>query len=271
MLQIFSPHLYHTVIVSMAVLAVVVFVALQRIEAPYGMAFRSGWGPSLDNRVGWVIMEAPAFLAMLLLLVLSPSPAVPSLAIAGLFLFHYFQRSFIFPCLMRGKSRMPLVITLMGALFNVVNVYLIGGWLFFVAPEGYYRPLASFLAGDMSAFLSSPQPAAFVAGTLIFFVGLAVNWHSDHIVRHLRRPGETGHKIPRGGMYDYVTSANYLGEIIEWAGFALLSWSWAGVVFVVWTCANLVPRAAKLHARYIREFGDEYRQLGRLKIFPFIY
>ncbi|MDE5869312.1 MAG: 3-oxo-5-alpha-steroid 4-dehydrogenase, partial [Muribaculaceae bacterium] len=79
------------------------------------------------------------------------------------------------------------------------------------------------------------------------------------------------HYIPRGGMYRYVSSANYLGEFIEWGGYAVLTWSLGGLAFVLWTFANLAPRARSIHRRYMNEFGEEYANLGRKYIIPFIY
>ena len=257
--SLFDHEVYYTVIQIMSLLAVVVFIALHRVTAGYGMMYTPGWGPSVGNRAGWVMMEAPVFAAMILLWCLSPraGETIPGV-ICCFFLFHYFQRSFIFPFLMRGKSRMPLAIVLMGIVFNLINAYLIGGWLFYVSPEGYYP-------GD---WLYSWQ---FVTGAVVFLSGMWINIQSDSIVRHLRKPGDTRHYIPRGGMYRYVTSANYFGEVMEWTGFAILSWSLAGAVFVIWTFANLAPRAVKIHERYISEFGDEYISLHRKKIIPFIY
>ena len=84
---------------------------------------------------------------------------------------------------------------------------------------------------------------------ILFMAGMAVNLHSDHIIRNLRKPGDTRHYIPRGGMFRYVSSANYFGELLEWTGFAVASWSWAGAVFAWWTFANLAPRAASLYKR----------------------
>lgn len=65
--------------------------------------------------------------------------------------------------------------------------------------------------------------------------------------------------------------ANYFGELLEWVGFAVASWSWAGAVFAWWTFANLAPRAASLRRRYEREFGEEFSKLRRKRIIPFIY
>ncbi|MDE6295655.1 MAG: DUF1295 domain-containing protein [Muribaculaceae bacterium] len=243
----------------MVVLAVVVFIALGRITPAYGITYNRKWGPSINNRIGWIIMEAPVFFAMLAIWLTSPRRDNPALiVIVSLFLIHYFQRSFIFPLLLKGKNRMPLVIIITGVTFNLINAYLIGGWLFHIAPDDFYN----------TAWLYNPL---FILGSLIFIAGMAINLNSDHIIRTLRKPGDTRHYIPRGGMFRYVTSANYLGEITEWTGYAILSCNPGAFVFVLWTFANLAPRARATHRRYLAEFGDQYAMLNRKYILPFIY
>lgn len=245
-------------LIVMAILALVVFVALHFFEAGYGYLFDPRYGKPLPNKVGWMLMESPVFFAMILLWALSDRmwQAGP-LALFLLFEAHYFQRSFIFPLLLRGNSRMPLGIVLMGMLFNTLNALMQGGWIFFIAPDGYYDHWFS-------------RPYIYVGG-ILFIVGMAVNLQSDAIIRHLRKPGDTRHYIPRGGMFRYVSSANYFGELLEWVGFAIASWSWAGAVFAWWTFANLAPRAASLRRRYEAEFGEEFSKLRRKRIIPFIY
>jgi 3-oxo-5-alpha-steroid 4-dehydrogenase 1 len=173
-----------------------------------------------------------------------------------LFQLHYFQRAFVFPFLLKGKSRMPLAIMMMGMLFNLLNGFMQGEWLFYLAPETLYTP----------EWLLTPQ---FIIGVLLFFTGMGINWYSDYVIRHLRKPGDTRHYLPSQGMYRYVTSANYFGEIIEWAGWAILTWSLSGLVFLWWTVANLVPRANAIWHRYKEEFGDEVG--NRKRVFPFLY
>ena len=143
-------------------------------------------------------------------------------------------------------------------IFNAINAYMIGGWLFYLSPVDLYT----------SDWLLSPL---FFLGTIIFFIGMGINLYSDHIIRNLRRPGDTAHYIPNRGLYKYVASANYFGETVEWIGFAILSWSVAGAVFVLWTFANLAPRARAIHNRYCSEFGDDYKNLNRRYIIPFLY
>ena len=243
----------------MAVLAVIVFMALHRIDAGYGMMSQKKWGASVNNRIGWFIMELPAFACMAVLWALSPRGGNPAPCVMGaLFELHYFQRTFIFPFLIRGKNRMPLAIIAMGMIFNAINAYMIGGWIFYLAPADLYTP----------DWLLSPL---FFLGTIIFFIGMGINLHSDHIIRSLRSPGDSKHYIPQKGMYRFVASANYFGETVEWVGFAILSWSLAGVVFVMWTFANLAPRARAIHKKYCKEFGEEYSSLHRRYIIPFLY
>ncbi len=245
-------------LIVMSVTALIVFVALQFFEAGYGYLFDRRYGPPVNNKVGWVLMESPVFIFMCVLWGLSDRAfEAGPLALFLLFQAHYLQRAFIFPLLMRGKSKMPLGIVLMGMLFNTLNALMQGGWIFYVAPDGYYAD-----------WLTKP---CFWIGAAIFVAGMAINLQSDHIIRNLRRPGDTRHYIPRGGMFRYVSSANYFGELTEWVGFAIASWSWSGAVFALWTFANLAPRAASLRRRYEREFGEEFTQLRRKRIIPFIY
>lgn len=250
---------FEVLLVTMSVLAVAVFVALFYVNAGYGVFVSRRWGPTVSNKAGWVMMEAPVFILMTVLWLLSPRrcDAVP-LCFLALFQLHYFQRSFVFPFLIKGKGRMPLTIVAMGVVFNAINAMMQGGWIFYLAPEGLYD----------TAWFATPQ---FIFGTAVFVFGMAVNLHSDYIIRHLRKDGDTKHYIPYGGMFRWVSSANYFGEFMEWVGFAILTWSFSGAVFALWTFANLAPRAVALRRRYEAEFGEEFTKLNRKSILPFIF
>lgn len=254
MLQTFQVFL-----VCMSITALLVFIALFFVKAGYGKFASKKWGPSIPNKAGWLFMECPVFILMCILWGYSGKgfELVPFI-IFCLFQLHYFQRAFIFPFLLKGKSRMPLSIIVMGATFNTLNALMQGGWLFYLAPPQMYP----------ASWLYSPQ---FIAGTLLFFAGMFINIQSDSIIRNLRKPGDTRHYLPSGGLYNYVTSANYLGELIEWCGFALLTWSWAGAVFAWWTFANLVPRAAAIYTGYLAEFGHVVKERKLKRIIPGIY
>ncbi|MDE6400302.1 MAG: 3-oxo-5-alpha-steroid 4-dehydrogenase, partial [Muribaculaceae bacterium] len=53
--------------------------------------------------------------------------------------------------------------------------------------------------------------------------------------------------------------------------FAILTWSAPGMVFALWTFANLAPRARALHKRYALGFGERFTSLNRKYILPYIY
>lgn len=243
----------------MACLAVVVFVSLFFVDAGYGKFYDKKWGPAINNKLGWVLMEAPVFIVMLVLWLCSDRrDDLVRMAFLFLFELHYLQRSFVFPFRLRGNSMMPLSIILMGVTFNVLNALMQGGWIFYLSPNEYYGP----------DWLTTPK---FIGGFLIFLIGMYINIQSDDIIRNLRKEGDSNHYLPKEGMFRYVTSANYFGELVEWIGFAILTWSWSGAVFAVWTFANLAPRASRIYDRYKVEFGNQLDTKKTKRMIPFIW
>lgn len=239
-----------------AVVAVAVFVSLQFVAAPYGRHARAGWGPVVPSRWGWVVMEAVAAFALLYFFFRQSPVMTPTLWIfVILWEMHYINRSFVYPFRMRthGKSN-PLAVVCMAVAFNTWNGYLNGHWL------GIHA--AQYTAEWMR------QPN-FVAGLGLFVAGFAINVRSDEILLRLRRGNDTGYAIPRGGLFRYVSCPNYFGELIEWCGWALMTWSPAGLVFALWTAANLVPRARSHHRWYRERFADYPRD--RKAVIPFVY
>ncbi len=257
--EIFDPIVFQSVEYVMIALAFIVFICLHFISPGYGMFYTSKWGSTVGNRLGWILMEAPVLICLFLIWLASPRKYdFTLLVLLTPMLVHYFQRTCIFPFLIKGKNRMPIAILLMGLIFNIVNAYLIGGWLYFISPEGSYS----------TDWLTSPE---FIAGALVFAAGMIINIQSDHIIRHLRKPGDRRHYIPYGGMFRFVSSANYLGEVTEWVGYAIMTWSMPGVIFALWTFANLGPRARSTYKRYANEFGEDFTKLNRKYIIPFIW
>lgn len=243
----------------MAVTAVPVFIALFFVDAGYGKFYNSKWGPAISNKVGWVMMECPVFFTMLALWWFSGRrDDLVRLVFLIVFEIHYFNRSFIFPSLIRGKGKMPLSVIVMAVIFNLLNAAMQGGWIFYVSEPSHYT----------ADWLTSPQ---MIIGIAMFFTGMYINIKSDSIIRGLRKPGDTNHYLPKKGMFRYVTSANYFGEIVEWCGFAIMTWSAAGALFAVWTFANLAPRASRIYKRYISEFPEEMSNSKVKRIIPFIW
>ncbi len=243
----------------MFVMGLFVFVCLYFVDAGYGKFRSNKWGYSINNKLGWFLMEFPALIPVgyALFFIYESDNAMMPLPLT-LYFMHYVYRSLIFPFLLKGKSQMPLAIALMGTTFNLVNSTLISFYT-------VYLPLTEPATAE-----GHPYPLLYLLGIILFFYGFNIHMKADHTIRNLRKPGDTKHYLPTGGLFNYVTSANYLGELVEWIGFALMVNNPAGWMFVWWTAANLVPRAHAINKKYRAEFGDE--AVGKRKrIIPFIY
>ncbi len=245
--------------ISLFGLGLVCFIALFFIPAGYGKMRNQKWGFAFNNKIAWFVMEVPTLITMIVLMCVWATPENFVRIIIGLlFVLHYAHRVLIFPFLLKGQSKMPLAIVVMGIFFNTVNTFLIGAWLFYLSPIDAYP-------------ISWLYDARFIVGTLLFLLGMAINIDSDKYIRSLRKPGDNAHYFPCKRMYKFVSSANYFGEILEWCGFALLSWSVVGLLFAFWTAANLVPRAYAINKKYREDFPEEYKKLKPKRVIPFIF
>ncbi len=244
---------YRLLVLLELVLAVPTFVSLRFVSAPYGRYRRGGWGPSLPPALAWMVMESPAPLLFAAVYLTGPHRGQPApLVLLALWQLHYLYRAFLYPTQLRSGSPVPLSVMLLAIGFNVLNASINARWV-------------SSLGSYPTSWLADPR---FLAGVVLFGTGLAINVTSDRALRRLRRPGETGYRIPSGGAFEYVSCPNYLGEIVEWIGWAVATWSPAGLAFAVYTTANLAPRALTHHDWYRREFPDYPPQ--RRALIPFV-
>jgi protein-S-isoprenylcysteine O-methyltransferase Ste14 len=234
---------HHDLLIGWCVVAVATVPYLFFWSAPYGRHAREGWGPRIHRTVGWVVMESPSAIGFVVLYAIAPRrPGLVALVFLGLWELHYVNRAFIFPFRMRGgQKQMPLAVAASAVAFNCGNVYLNARWLSALGPE------------YPTSWLADPR---FLVGAALFAAGFAINYHADAVLRGLRRDAGAGYQIPRGGLYRFISCPNYFGELIEWSGWALLTWSFAGATFALWTAANLVPRAITHHKWYRAQFPD---------------
>lgn len=149
---------------------------------------------------------------------------------------------------------MPLAVAGLGLLFNVGNAYVNSRYLFTLSPG--YPP----------AWLIDVR---FLAGLALFVTGFVINRWADRSLHNLRQPGEEGYRIPQGGLYRWISCPNYFGEVVEWSGWALATWSLPGLAFALWTAANLLPRAWAHHRWYRRNFPDYPRE--RKAVIPWVW
>lgn len=235
----------------------VIFVALRYINAPYGrhnVKERSRWF-TLPTRAAWVLMEFPSSVFFAMFFALGPYALNPvALVLLVAWEAHYAHRTFVYPFSLRTKpgARETLWVVAAGFTFNTTNAFLNATW---ISSVGY----------ELSWF-SDPR---FIIGMSLFIGGYATNKWADAALRRLRKPGETGYKVPRGGLYEWVSCPNYFGELIAWSGWAIASWSLPGFAFALFTAANLLPRALANHAWYLERFPDYPKR--RRAIVPLLF
>ena len=237
-------------------LAIPTAIVLLRVAPPFGRHTSSRWGPTLDTRLGWFVMELPSLSIMSAFLLLAPRAREPYVWLPfALWIAHYVNRTLVYPLRIQPAARrMPLVIAASAIAFNLVNASLNGAWLA-AHPDDY-----------ADAWLRTPH---FLIGLALFVAGALVNLKADAMLIALRRARDSGdYAIPRGFLFERVSTPNLLGEMIEWCGFALLAWNPAALSFAVWTIANLLPRALH-HHRWLRErFADYPRE--RRAVIPWL-
>jgi hypothetical protein len=248
---------FNTLVYIWMAVALLSFPFILKITAPYGRHTSTTWGPVIDNRMGWIIMEMPALVvfAGFFLAGTGERPAITWVFFIG-WVLHYVNRTLIFPFRLRTSGKkMPVAIIMMALFFNLVNGTINGYYLGTLSTATLYPP----------GYISDPR---MISGLILFMVGFYINWQSDHILIHLRKPGEKAYMIPDKGLFKLISCPNHFGEILEWTGFAIMTWSAPGLAFALWTVVNLLPRALQHHRWYKRTFANYPRE--RKALIPFI-
>lgn len=254
---------YDTVLTLSYGLALLVFIGAGFAKSPYGRFASEAWGVSLSPRLGWFLMELPATLSFVYFYFQGRNRfEIVPLFFLFVWLIHYGNRGFVFPYLIRSPK---------GAKASFSVTIVLSGWLV-TTLHGYLN--AAFIS-DLGAHFTPDWfvDPRFIVGIALYYASFVLNVHSDAIIRNLRSKeeverGEKVYRIPRGGLFRYVTSPSYLTEITAFTGFAIATWSLGATFIVLVTIANLVPRAIQTHRWYRDRFPDYPEE--RRALIPFV-
>ncbi|WVQ72383.1 hypothetical protein IAR50_001935 [Cryptococcus sp. DSM 104548] len=264
------------------------------IDAPFGK-FASHTSPlNISGNIGWAAMEIVSPVTFLLALYKNDHPPLNLTAqiLAVLYTVHYAHRAVVSPLILSPpRSPLHISVALAAVVFNLFNGYLLALGLAFYPPQGELT-------------------WRFYLGVGTWAIGFIGNVVHDEILNDLRRtPGSRliishlpeddefkteRYKVPRGGLFRWVSYPNYLSEWFEWAGWSLAASSsmfialppvsslllttgpahtfvhaisryyWPanllapGWTFVMAEVTSMLPRAIRGHAWYQEKFGDKY-------------
>jgi len=254
---------YDTLLLIGFAYALLVFAASFVGTAAYGGRFGGSGqrdGLKLGSRMGWIIMEIPGLLVFPVVFFMgSRAGDIVPLFFLAIWIMHYSNRALITPMLMRVQP---------GSAASFSVGVIIAGWVTLLL-HGYFNAAYLTEFGDQYTpdWFSDPR---FQIGLLVYLAGFALNLHSDSILRNLRAKtpsaDEPRYKIPYGGGFRWVTCPQYLGEIMSFTGFAIMTWNLGAVFVLAMTAGNLIPRALYTHRWFLKNFEDYPTE--RRAIFP---
>ena len=246
--------IYNIILVPWLALGILTFFILFFITAPYGRHNKK-MGPMISGKWGWIIQEIISPLTFGYFFLSGDSVKTPEMWIFFIiWIGHYLNRSFIYPLRQKNAKDTAIIVVFLAISFNLINGFI----------NGYYLGSQALVQNQYTNYFQSYH---FIIGMILLIIGLIINLKSDEILFNLRKDNP-GYKIPQTFMYNYISCPNYFGEIIEWLGFAIMVWSFPAFIFVLWTIANLVPRAVSHHKWYHKQFQDYPK--SRKAIIPFI-
>uniref|UniRef100_A0A7S0ZDF3 3-oxo-5-alpha-steroid 4-dehydrogenase C-terminal domain-containing protein n=1 Tax=Timspurckia oligopyrenoides TaxID=708627 RepID=A0A7S0ZDF3_9RHOD len=259
--QLYSDITYRIALVIWFLSALISFFTLAFLKtAPYGRHFNTHSNLlsnyTMRTDLAWILQESPNLIIPPMYLYFHSHCfhfTSSSGLLFSLFFIHYFQRTLMYPLLMKSPFKpTPVFICILCLIWCTINAFLITKGITFTD--------------------SKPRdPIRVSFGILLWTIGFYINMQSDHILRKLRvTDTKNEYLIPHGFLFEFVSCPNYLGEIIEWIGFAIAAQNvYAAWIFAFWTIANLAPRAIHHHKWYLLHF-TEYKSLHRTALLPFV-
>ena len=245
--------IYNFILIPWLLLAIISFFFLFWINAPYGRFSDKNWGILVEYKIGWFVQEIISPLTFSYFFINGVAEKnIISWILFSIWVIHYINRSIIFPMRIRNTSKIPISVIASAIFFNLVNGFI----------NGYY-------IGNIINFpITYLYSMKFILGFIILIIGVIINTSADKVLIKIKNQN-IGYQIPTGGLYKYITCPNYFGEIIQWTGFAIITWSFPALLFVLWTMANLIPRAKAYNNWYQLKFEGEYPN-NKKAIIPYI-
>ncbi len=109
------------------------------------------------------------------------------------------------------------------------------------------------------------QNMAFISGSLILGLGFLIQITAN--IRMTPKKNETD--ALDSGLHKIVFCPGYLGEILQWGGFAMITWNSSAAAAFCWMLATLLAQATSQKHKYLLQFPE--LPATRKALIPFIF
>ena len=248
----------HVAFLILGLLVAVVFFVAQCVwPLPYGR-FAGGSGRlPLPTRIASMAVTLTSHVVVFILtyfLAGQQFDGAPNVIFFCLYLIHFLERGILNPLLSRHSKKkirlwIPLLLLLANLLYAYTNAEFIGS------------------AEYCSNYLYDPR---FILGLVMFITGFVINRAADYQLVCLRKTwSDTEYSIPKGPLFFLISCPNYFGEGLQWFGWAVMTWSLAGLVWWLFVEATFIPRSRHNH-KWLKNQYLDYPKI-RTGLIPFIY
>ena len=173
-----------------------------RLRLPYS---KFGTGVGVNSRAGLALAYTTPIFVYVALWIEGGAPQTSyHLVLLAAFLFHFVRR--ILEILFVNSYSRP---TPLCTLVIIALLY-----------SGAAISCAFFQVHTLGESTSNP---IFTLGALVFAFGELVNGYHHWLLARLRLPGVRKYNVPRGGLFGWVASPHYCGEILSFVGYAMMS------------------------------------------------
>ncbi|WP_022668077.1 methyltransferase family protein [Desulfospira joergensenii] len=131
-------------------------------------------------------------------------------------------------------------------------------------------PYMSFIGGQKNQRIGSVE----IIGAVFFWIGSYLNSRSEHLRSIWKQKKENAEHIYTGGLFKYAIHINYLGDIILFAGLAMVANSIKLFTIPGSMALFFIMVLIPLKERYLeKKYGDEFRDYksNTKKLIPFIF
>ncbi|KAK6243534.1 hypothetical protein QUC31_009943 [Theobroma cacao] len=229
----------------------------------------------LSSRAAMVTLYTPAFLAGVFSFGMFPDEGLRFLLLKSAITIHFFKRILEVnnSCVSR-KDKFENMFYPVKALFLSFFVHKYSGEM---AMDSMVAILLSYFISSALMIFSQhltvglPEPAIdmMCPGILLFSIGISGNFYHHYLLSKLRGNGAKEYKIPKGGLFDFVTCPHYLFEVLVFWGFAFISQTLNSFSFALGTTFYLMGRSYATRRWYLSKFEDFPEKVKAM--IPFVF